>query len=234
MSAHAGLPQINLYDSALQEVYDPWSLRNVVLAGLGVFLVMLVWAGLAQHRQSGLRAEQSAMQGRLDAAQTEVRQMAAQIAARTPDAALERELQQSKEHLEGRMAVLGALRQGLTPASITPADVLRGLARQVPSGLWLTAFQLNMDNGVLDIRGRTTDPARIAVYVADLGKEKAFAGRTFAGLELVQGQQPSQSASAPDPQRVQPAAAQEAKPAEPALPPHHQFRLRSTLEEPKS
>lgn len=209
--------QINLYDPALREVVDPWSLRNIALAATGICVVMILWAALAISTRASLQNELTEVDATTKGSQEEIKRLAAAIAEQKPDPQLEKEVSQSQAYLQSRTQVLAVLQRGFTPEALTPADVLSGLARQVPRDLWLTAFSLSLDSGELEIRGGTNDPVQIASYVSSLGKEKAFAGRTFATLEVTKTK-PVEPASAAIPAApLTPAAAGALRPP-PMLP----------------
>lgn len=230
--SHTALPQINLYDPALLEVHDPWSLRNIVCATVGVMVVMGVWGTLASQQVAALNTEKASLETQVKSAQTNTQQLAAKLAEQKPDPVLEQKLNDTKQLLEGRGVVLQTLDQGFKQEALTPGQVLTGMARAVPSGLWLTGFSLDMDSRQLEIRGRTLDPAQIANYANSLGKESAFAGRTFAALEVLNSSQLKPAAAeAPAAPGGQPNAtarpATAPAPVQTAMPVFHAFRLSS-------
>lgn len=181
------MQQINLYDPALQKQFDPWTSRNLLLALGAVGVLCLTWGGWAQWRKSTAEAGLAEITPRLQMAQRETSELTKRVADYKPDSRLERELNEAAQRLEMRTEVLGILQKGLSAEATQQADWLRGLARQAPQGLWLTGFTLNTDTDVLEIRGRTLDPAMIAEYVQRLNAEPAFKGRTFAALNITTG-----------------------------------------------
>ena len=176
--------QINLFDPALQVQHDPWTARNLGLSLAVVGLVCTVWAGWAHFQQSQTAAALLALEPQLKEARDTAQQLSKQIAEHQPDTALQSDLADSRVRLQARGEVLALLKKGLSPEASNQADWLRGFARQIPAGLWLTSFNINTENGALEIRGRTTNPALIPAYIRRLNAEKAFQGRTFAALEI--------------------------------------------------
>lgn len=234
--------QINLYDPALRAQQDPWTSRNLLRVSLLCLVVMGAWISWAQLQRARVQTAAAVLAPQLKEAQAEALRLAAQMAAHKPDEKLERELAELRERLRLRGDVLALLKKGLAPEAISQADVLRGLARQVPPGLWLTGFHVDAETGALEIIGRTNDPALIPGYVRQLGAEKAFVGRTFAALSIAHNKpQPVAAATTATPapagsapvSAITPAVAPQAVAAAPAAPPavpaFHEFRLSSTL-----
>lgn len=176
--------QINLFDPALQRQYDPWTSQNLLRALLAILAVSATLSAIATWRSLSLDQSLQALTPALESTRQEVKQLNEQLGNRKPDARLEEELNTARLRLGARSEVLEILRKGLAPEATTQADWLRGMARQVPTGLWLTAFSVNTDSEHLEIRGRTLDPALIPEYVRRLNAEKAFKGRTFAALQI--------------------------------------------------
>lgn len=176
--------QINLFDPALQVQHDSWTARNFGFSLAAVGLVCAVWATWAHYQQSQTSAALLALEPQLKEARNAAQQLSTQIAEHQPDAALQSDLADSRVRLQARGEVLALLKKGLSPEASNQADWLRGFARQIPAGLWLTSFNINTENGALEIRGRTTNPALIPEYISRLNAEKAFQGRTFTALEI--------------------------------------------------
>lgn len=210
--------QINLYDPALEQKHDLFSLTNVV--GLGVLLALFVgtMGYLARVELPALQARSSLIDSQLKITREQIAALGQQLAGRKPDPRLQQELGAAELLLAARGEILETLKLRLGPDAGDFADYLRGLARQSVSGLWLTAFNLDVGGG-MEIRGRTVDPALIPEYIRRLNAEPAFQGRAFSALTLAEGK--------PDPL---PAGAAPAAPTAPAAQiaqkaPFHEFML---------
>lgn len=228
LSADTGA-HLNLYDPALQQQRDPWTARNLGLGLAASVLLCASWGGWAYWRQAGIAHELGNIEPQVQAARGEVLQLGKQISGYQPDSRLQAALDEGRVRLESRTQVLSLLRKGMSSDNDSPADFMRGFARQIPSGLWLTGFAINTDLGTLDIRGRTNEPRQIPEYVRRLNAEPAFQGRTFSALEItspasVSDTQPTAASAAG--QIAQPAGAAAAS-AEPNAPRYHEFALTS-------
>ncbi|HTJ97095.1 MAG TPA: PilN domain-containing protein [Rhodocyclaceae bacterium] len=176
--------QINLFDASLQKQFDPWTAHNVGSVVAVLLAITVLWGGWTYWHKSTLTQQSNELAPQLETAQNEVKQLGEQLRTLKPDNALLQELDDARARLMARSEVLEILKKGLAPEATSQADWLRGFARQVPNGLWLTAFNINTDTNALDIRGRTIDPALIPEYMRRLSAEKPFKGRTFAALEI--------------------------------------------------
>lgn len=180
----ADTPGLNLFDPMLQKQVDPWTSRNLGF-GLGAAaLLCAVWGGWAQWQLHQRTQEFADIDPQLQAAHDEVKQLNQQITGHKPDAALQASFDESRSILQARQDVLALLQKGLSPENGSPADWLLAFARQTPNGLWLTGFNINIETGALEIRGRTNDPTLIPEFVKRLNAEQTFRGRTFAALEI--------------------------------------------------
>ncbi|WP_126447000.1 PilN domain-containing protein [Sulfuricystis multivorans] len=203
--------QINLYDPALRKKRDWLTLTNLVLGGT-MMLTIVVAAGLmARSGLPQLRAQTAAGEARLAELRGQVQALGKEAEERKADARLERELASLRQLAEARGIVLQTLRQRLAADAPGFADPLRGLANLTMPGVWITGFAWDAANNVMEIRGRTTDPALLPEYIRRLEREPAMRGQAFAALNVSEGK--------PEPL---PAGSTTAAPR---LPPFHEFTL---------
>ena len=176
--------QINLFNPALRPKRELFSSVNVAIAAaitlVAVAVVGSVASGLAAQRRSEAQAADAA----LKSAQGRLTQLA-QTAAAKPDAKLKTELETARSLVKTRDEVLAALHRGSVGGGTAGyAEVLRSLARQSLSGLWLTGIRGDPATGDLELRGRTLDAALVADYVRRLNAERMLAGHSFAALSM--------------------------------------------------
>ncbi|MCK9284931.1 MAG: hypothetical protein M0P39_11670 [Rhodocyclaceae bacterium] len=209
--------QINLFNPALRPKRELVSAVNVAIASaVSLAVVAVVGSGastLAQHA----RNEAAAASVALKAAQEKVTRLSQQASGAKPSPALLVELERARTQVQTREEVLANLQQGIGAGSGGYADILRALARQSLSGIWLTGLSMGPGGGGLELRGRTLDASLLADYVRRLDGEKAFAGRTFAALRMDQ------------PKPAEPAAAGKVEPVR-AEPAYLEFVLSSEVE----
>lgn len=187
--------QINLYNPALRRQTDPLS-AGFVAGGAALLLAAVgaasVWAGSAA-REAGKQAANMAAQVKTAKEQLAILQ---QKAARKPDAALAAELAAAQAAIGARQEILAMLDSG-TGATRGFAEYFRGLARQVPNGLWLTGLAIGAGGAEMKIRGRALNASLLPEYIRRLNGEPAFQGRGFAALNLHQKQEEPAAPGAP-------------------------------------
>lgn len=174
---------INLYDPGLRRQRQWLTVGNLAVAAGLLAALLAIWSFLAHQEVAGLTERTQAGNQELQALQQETATLGTELLGRRPNAAINRELQDARRLLEIRQSVLGWLKQGQTSQG-SYADYLRGLARQVVSGLWLTAFLVEADQQRMEIRGRTADPASLPEFIRRLNRERAFQGQGFAQLTM--------------------------------------------------
>ncbi|MRR51795.1 MAG: hypothetical protein EG825_12945 [Rhodocyclaceae bacterium] len=176
--------QINLYNPAFLKRRD-WLTARPLVAIAGVLLLLVVVAAVFasyQARQKQIVADDLA--AKLKDRQAEVVALTAQITGRKPDPAVLAQVDDSKLQLKARQEVMAAVEGGAIGSSEGFSEFLRGFARQTPQGLWLTGFTIGSGGKDMEIRGRMLTDTLLPEYVKRLSAEKAFKGRSFAGLDL--------------------------------------------------
>lgn len=177
--------QINLYNADFRPKRELLTAQSLAIATLVAVVLVgaaATWARFdARARAVELAAAQAAQksaQERLDTA----RRLAEM---RKPSAALQAELAEKKALLAMRGEVLAALQDGMgDKGGVGFSEYLRGLGRQMVSGLWLTGFAVSAGGADMSLRGRALDKSLLPDYVRRLNAEKAFAGKSFAGLRM--------------------------------------------------
>ncbi len=61
---------------------------------------------------------------------------------------------------------------------------LSAMARQVPEGVWLTGFRIDLGRAEVGLTGRASSANRVPLYLERLGDEKVFKGRQFERFNL--------------------------------------------------
>jgi len=183
--------QINLYNSALGPQRTLVSARTLAIATAASLVIVLVSGSIADYRLKARKTEAQQASVQLKATQDRVQQLVQQVANSKPDAAVQAELDRLNAQVESRAMVLSVLDKGLNVPGNGYAEMLRSLARQTLSGLWLTDIGIAPDGGEMELKGRTLDRSLVAEYLTRLNSEKVFAGRSFAGLHIEQSMQES-------------------------------------------
>ena len=194
--------QINLYDPALRLRREWLTLPNLAIAMAVVGVAVVAWGVLERARLAPMEQTRTALAAEAKTLQDEIAALGSRSGS-AADAQAEAELAAMRKSLAEGREVVEILRQSAAPPSIGFSAGLKALARQTPRGLWLTGVTIAAGEGGAEIKGRMTDPALLSEFVRRLNAEAAFAGRSFAELQVGLG-----------------------KPSEPgAIPAYHEFVL---------
>jgi Tfp pilus assembly protein PilN len=176
--------QINLFNPLLGPQRAIVSARNLAMATVAAICFIGLLGSLLESRRSAHRIEASQAAEQLKVIQDRMQQLVQQSSNAKPDPALQKEVDRMASLIDSRSIILAVLGQGSAASGMSYAEILRGLARQVVSGLWLTDIRLTANSGTMELKGRTTDRALVAEYLNRLNAETVFSGRSFAGLRL--------------------------------------------------
>jgi Tfp pilus assembly protein PilN len=175
--------QINLFEPRFLKQRDVISLGNVAALAIVTYLALAAagtwaWHNAASRKQAAANAERQ-----LKAAKDQV-EAVTKAMGRKADPGLIAEAERIEAMVRRRAEIARMLDSGAIGNSAGFAEFLRGLARQVPGGLWLTGLSIGAGGQDVEIRGRTVDPAALPEYIRRLGTEKSFHGRNFAALAM--------------------------------------------------
>lgn len=177
--------QINLLLPELRPKRD-WLAFPVVavaaLAGLALMAGAGIWGRFQVQAQTQRQAQADA---ELKTLQQQVQGLAQALAGRRPNAALQAEIDSLNESLRQREEALRVLEEGKVGVDGGYASLMRGFARQVMDGVWLTGFSTAGQD--VEIRGRLGDPSLLPQYIRRLNGEATFQGRRFSALEMQDG-----------------------------------------------
>lgn len=195
--------QINLYNPLLLKQQKLFSLATMAQA-LGLILAGALLFYVYAWRNAAAMEKQAAEASRMHAAtQARLESMKAESGARAPSTQLQEEVARLEAELIARQSVLAQLGRGEFGNRQGFSEYFRALSRQTLDGLWLTGFQVT-GAGEISISGRALDPELVPVFIGQLKREKAMAGKTFATLEMhLPESAPAQDGKAAQPRYVE-------------------------------
>ncbi len=183
--------QINLYHPRFLKQHDRLTLGNVAIAAVVVYAVLAAAAGWAWQDAAARKEAAAAVEAQLQAAKEHVEEVTKAAATRKPNPQLIAELESAEGLLRRRADIARLLESGAVGSTGGFAEYLRGFARQVPEGLWLTGFTIASGGNDMEIRGSMLNPAALPDYIRRLGAEKVFQGRSFAALTMNRADPPA-------------------------------------------
>lgn len=177
--------QINLANPQLTQKRYAFGLREMAI-GVGVAaLAALGWGLVVNDRARTLEAQAIEQEAKLaDARQALAAQQAA--AARPASALLTERVESTRVQVARRETLLATLGDTLGADTVGFAPRLRALSASHVEGVWLNGFELAPDAVVL--RGSALQAGLVTTYLDRLGRQAAFAGLRFTGVQAGQPQ----------------------------------------------
>jgi len=183
--------QINLISPLLLKKRYAFGLREMGV-GLGVVLAAaLAWSGVLTYRANTLEKEAAQLESQQAIAQQELDQLGA-AATRPASALLSGRVKAVQAQVAQREALLASMSRTIESTSAGFSSRLRALAQSSIEGVWLNGFTLSPDYVALE--GSALNAGLVTSYMDRLGKQAAFSGMKFTGMnaELAQAAGDSQ------------------------------------------
>lgn len=174
--------QINLINPLLLKKRYAFGLREMGL-GLGLILgAALAWGAYLHVQAGALETRAAEQEARQSDAQQELDRLNA-VAARPVSALLTERVKLTQARVTQQEALLESIGRTLNTTSTGFAPRLRALAHSHTDGVWLNGFTLSPEYVVL--KGSALNAGLLTTYMNRLGKQAAFAGMSFSGMQAV-------------------------------------------------
>jgi len=187
--------QINLISPLLLKKRYAFGLREMGV-GLGVVLAAaLAWSGVLNYRANTLEKEAAQLESQQAIAQQELDQLGA-AATRPASALLSGRVKAIQAQVAQREALLASMSRTIESTSTGFSSRLRALAQSSTEGVWLNGFTLSPDYVALE--GSALNAGLVTTYMDRLGKQAAFSGMKFTGMNAELAQAAGDSQVRPD------------------------------------
>lgn len=176
--------QVNLCTASFQPVRQKFGAHSLVL-GMVVFLVA---GGVASSLWFWSMERSSQLMRQNTAAQvTEIASLKAAIAqsrarAGPVDATLVSQLQERRNAVQQREALIAVVAQGMFKPGQGHSDRLLMLSQSIPALVWVT--QVQVDEGRFEVAGQTLEPAALNDWVASLATYPLMQGLKLSGVSV--------------------------------------------------
>jgi hypothetical protein len=171
--------QINLVSPRLLKKRYAFVLREMAI-GLGVLLLgAFAWAGFQHHQASEMDTRATQQEALQADAQQQLDELKA-AAGRPTSALLLDRVKVTQAQVAQREALLNAIDGTLTSTASGFSTRLRALAYGSTPGVWLNAFTLTPH--YVELKGSALNADLLTGYMDQLGKQPAFAGMPFSGM----------------------------------------------------
>lgn len=178
--------QINLFNPVFLKQKKVFS--SIAMAqALGVLLFgSLAMVAYGKHHVNKLEKEAKMVNAQLVQKQARQAMVNAEFAPRPQSPALEAEIAEAAAQLRSLQVVSGVLERGELGNTTGFSEYYKALARQNMTGLWLTG--VSVAGADIGIRGRAMEGSMVPGYINRLTREPVMQGKSFASLEIAQGE----------------------------------------------
>lgn len=176
--------QVNLCTASFQPVRQKFGAHSLVL-GTVVFLVAggvasSFWAWSMERSSQLMRQNTAAQVTEIAALKAAIAQSRARAAP--VDAALVSQLQERRNAVMLREALITAVGQGMFKPGQGHSDRLLMLSQSIPPSVWVT--QVQVDEGRFEVAGQTLEPAALNEWVAKLATYPLMQGLKLSGVSV--------------------------------------------------
>lgn len=178
--------QINLFNPVYLKQKKVFSSMAMAQA-LGVLLFgSLAMVAYGKHHVNALEKEAQMVNAQLVQKQARQAMVNAEFAPRPPSKELEAGIAEAGAQLRSLQLVSGVLERGELGNTTGFSGYYKALARQNMHGLWLTGVSVAGTD--IGIRGRAMEGSMVPGYINRLTREPVMQGKSFASLEIAQGE----------------------------------------------
>ncbi|MDD4911374.1 MAG: fimbrial assembly protein [Sideroxydans sp.] len=178
--------QINLFNPIFLKQKKHFSLVTMLQA-LGLIIVgsMLFYA-YARYQVHQMGLQKQAMTTRYEAEQRRFAEYANQFSPSRANEILNEELAILEAQSAKQNELIDTLKSGAIGNTRGYSEFMRAFSRQAVNGLWLTGFDIKGDGATMGIKGATTNPQSLPIFIQRMNKEEIMRGKTFAVLQMRQ------------------------------------------------
>lgn len=173
------MQQVNLYTEELKPKRILFNFRPCAYGVGGLVLVLIALGVLLQFRASAFEQELRDAQQREMALQEQVESLQGQVEGLVQDPLRLTRNREQEYKLASRKELLSAIQGMAAESRPVFSELLKGLARQSESGLWLTSVGIHQDGSQVRLEGAANSAEAVPAYLSRLRSEPSFRGRTF-------------------------------------------------------
>lgn len=176
--------QINLFNPIFLKQKKIFSAITLLQMSGMVLLGAVLVATYATFQSAGLSKNAAAVTAQLRTAQAQVAKLRADAPAPVKSRALEEAIAKTEAEIKSRQQISSILQKNDFGNTKGFSAYLVAFARQIPTGLWLTGFNIANAGNDISLQGRTLKPELVPAYVNQLKHENVMQGKSFAELQM--------------------------------------------------
>lgn len=178
------MQQVNLYADELRPRHEPLQASTALLAVVVALALVIVSAGYVRYELNTRQSSLAQLKTELQVVEVEVGALTSEVESQRVDPDLTLALDEVAGRVERRRRLLKEVERLVVTGEDGFSPYLAAMARQVPAGVWLTAFRINLDQAEVGLTGRASSGNRVPLYLERLGSEPVFRGREFERFDL--------------------------------------------------
>ncbi|WP_166266174.1 PilN domain-containing protein [Marinobacter caseinilyticus] len=175
---------INLYTDELRPRQEPFQVRHVVVVAMACLLLVVASAAYVRYESHTLNTALAGYISQQQLLEVRVAELTAAVESRQIDPDLVTAIDELSGNIVRRQRLLVEVQRLVGSGGEGFSPYMAAMARQIPEGVWLTGFKIDLRAADVQLSGRTRSGDRVPVYLERLGDEPVFSGRQFARFKL--------------------------------------------------
>jgi Tfp pilus assembly protein PilN len=176
--------QINLFNPIFLKTKKVFSAIALIQAfGLVLFGAILVLM-YATYQSKELNKNADIVTAQLRTAEAQVAKLRAMAVPPGANVALENSLAKLEADIKNRNKIATILQKSDFGNTKGYSAYMVAFARQIPSGVWLTGFNITGGGNEIALQGRSLKPELVPSYVSQLKLEAIMQGKSFSALQM--------------------------------------------------
>jgi Tfp pilus assembly protein PilN len=189
--------QVNLFRAAFRRDPKLLSAIHIAQGGAALLVCLLAWGGMGARQLARDREEVKALQAQVAEVAGMVEKLRAVHPTLEKSPHLEEEVRRLSADLARRQILAVTLKNNGIGSREGLSRYFEALARQHMEGIWLLTIAIQAAGREIEITGRTHRPERVPEYAERLGREDAFAHKSFTVMEISRLPEKEQKAQVP-------------------------------------
>jgi Tfp pilus assembly protein PilN len=176
--------QINLFNPVFLKTKKVFSAVALIQAFGLVFLGAILMVIYAGYQSKELAKNAEIVTAQLRVAETQVAKLRAMAAPSGANVALESSLAKLEFDIKNRQKIATILQKSDFGNTKGYSAYMVAFARQIPTGVWLTGFDITGGGNEIALQGRSLKPELVPNYVSQLKLEAVMQGKSFSALQM--------------------------------------------------
>lgn len=176
--------QINLFNPIFLKTKKVFSAVALIQAFGLVMLGAILMLMYAAYQSKALSKSAESVTTQLRTVEGQVAKLRAMAVPPGANVALENALVKLEADIKNRQKIATILQKSDFGNTKGYSAYMVAFARQIPTGLWLTGFDITGGGNEIALQGRSLKPELVPTYVSQLKLEAIMQGKSFSALQM--------------------------------------------------